>query len=153
VSPDEPVEARPVTDSGRERKFTIRWMMVMIFTIAVMLGWALDQARAWRRNGVLGSRFMVWHHQFMADNPSITLGELAFSRPIDLRGSNVRGQGHYTTPTGRRISIDLEARSNPFEDRGQLVISAEGRSVTWPVKDMERGRRIDLKAEFPEAFR
>jgi hypothetical protein len=144
-----PAEARPAPG----QKLTIKAMMVIVFTIAVMFGWGMNSVRAWQRVWKLGGRFIAWESQLRADNPSLAFGSLEGTKPIDLRGATSHYQGHYTTPTGRRISFILDAHYGMFGNRGQLVISAEGRSVIWPIEDVERGRKIDLNAEFPEAFR
>jgi len=72
---------------------------------------------------------------------------------VDLLGPRLHHNGKYTTPTGRPVLIDLEYLDRPFDPSGRLVLTAEGRWITWPIEDIERGRKVDLKAEFPEAFR
>jgi hypothetical protein len=66
---------------------------------------------------------------------------------------NRRCNYQFQVTAGRVITLRAALRSGPFWVDRRLTFESSDRSVTWPFEDVERGRRIDLKAEFPEAFR
>ncbi len=96
---------------------------------------------------------MAWSLKFKQDNPSIAMARFTTARSGNLMGHSCHFEGRYRTSTGRPIACDFRYHNRPFEEVGQLVLSAEGRSMTVPLEDVVSGRAIDLKAEFPEAFR
>jgi len=146
---------------GRGRTFRLRPLMVTVALIAVGLsgtthlyrGFRRDQ-EAGRRNQEASTRMFAWIDRLQADHPALKGGTTS----MDIRDDYWAGhdwdyRACYETPTGHPITVSARTRSRPSRDPGRVVISAEGRSVTWPIEDVERGRPIDLRAEFPGAFR
>jgi hypothetical protein len=106
-----------------------------------------------RRSAQLQTAFLAWTTQLAKDNPSLVFRGFTASQHADLRGTSLDYHWKYATPTGRQIAIDLSLQERPFSLPSPIVISTDGRSMTLPLEDMERGRKLDLKTEFPEAFR
>jgi hypothetical protein len=59
----------------------------------------------------------------------------------------------FQTQAGKTIQIQADLRIGPFSSVRRVTFETPGRTVTWPFEDIERGRKVDLRAEFPEAFR
>jgi hypothetical protein len=155
MSPDDPsdLSAAPAPSISHKKGLSTRSMMLIVLFVAVVLGDVLHNTRSSQRAGETSHRLMSWWRQVQVDNPSISFDSLSIGEPIDWQGCYLRFKAGFKTATGRPIKIDAETRFGWFHHDGHMVISAEGRSITWPIEDAERGRKIDLKAEFPEAFR
>jgi len=141
----------PDPQSSRKKKFAINWLAVVSF--ALMFGVLANFAWSTLRNQKVQTDLSAWTDQLQKDNPSIKFAGFKGGYSGDLLGTSYQYQGKYTTPTGHPIAIDFNFRGRPFADSSRLVLSAAGKSLTLPLADIERGRKLDLKAEFPEAFR
>jgi hypothetical protein len=148
VRPDQP--STPDTGPIRKKKLKIASLLGS-FIILLVLGYAANQTHRTNRNQKVVTEFLVWTTQLEKDNPAVIRGE--FMAMTNDFGAAFHYEGKYTTPADRTIAIEFRHSERLFNRSGRLVFSTEGRSVTWPVEDIERGREIDLKAEFPEAFR
>jgi hypothetical protein len=136
---------------SRKKKFAINWLAVVGF--GLVLGVLANFAWSSLRYQKAQTDLFAWTSQLQKDNPSIKFAGFKAGYSGDLLGMSYQYQGKYTTPTGHPIAIDFNFRGRPFADSSHLVLSAEGKSLTLPFADVERGRKLDLKAEFPEAFR
>jgi hypothetical protein len=133
-----------------KKKSPIVWpVFSLVLAVAILANFAWSSLR--NQNAKAG--FFAWSNQLKQDNPSTVFGGFTTSQSSDLLGSSFQYQAKCTTPTGHPIAIDFHYRGRLFTDSGRLVLSAEGKSLTLPPEDVERGRKVDLKAEFPEAFR
>jgi hypothetical protein len=134
----------------QKKKFPIVWpVFSLVLAVAILANFAWSSLR----NQKAQASFFAWSNQLKQDNPSTVFGGFTTSQSSDLLGSSFRYQSKCTTPTGHPIAIDFHHRGRLFTDSSRLALSAEGKSLTLPLEDIERGRKIDLKAEFPEAFR
>jgi hypothetical protein len=142
-------------DAGpaRRRRFTIRSLMLAVVAVGFLLGWGIGLERARRRVGEATTELYALVGRIEKDDPSVSMivitGEGHFR--LDGAGSTVRSR--LETAAGARIAITIDVRSRVFRDEtGQVVFESGGRSVTWPFEDLRRGRKLDLRAIFPEAF-
>jgi len=138
---------------GRRRTFRLRSLLVAVALIGTGLGWATTLSRGDRRNQEAVTRTSAWINKLQADHPTLKGGTASMDIRGDWFGHDSAYRARYETPTGRPIAVSAEMCFRPSRDAGHAVISAGGRSVTRPIEDIERGRKIDLRAEFPEAFR
>jgi hypothetical protein len=146
VRPEELSKPEP----NYKKTFKIALLLGSLF-ILLALGYTLNQTHRTSRNQKVVNEFLAWTNQFAKDNPSVVLeGYTAMSKDF---GAAFHYEGNYKTPTDRTIAIDFRHRERLFNRSGRLIFTAGGRSITWPVEDIERGRKVDLEAEFPEAFR
>jgi len=150
MSTNPTVEGSPAP--RRRRRVTIKGLMVAVLVVAVGLGAATHRYRCHRRAEVLRSRLHDFFHQLEVSNPQEFQSESTMMIDEWL-GSGFRFRGEHRTTTRRPIVIEAEVHVRLFDDLGRMVISSGSRSVTWPIEDIERGRKVDLRAEFPEAFR
>jgi hypothetical protein len=149
MNADLPIDTGPAP----RRRFTIRSMMLAVIAIGFLIGWGLGLERASRRVGQATTELYALVGRIERDDPSVSSivinGEGQFR--LDGAGSTVRSL--LKTATGAEVAITIDVRSRVFRgESGQVVFEAGGRSVTWPFDDLRRGRKLDLRAMFPEAF-
>ncbi len=149
---DDPAVKVPKVPGRRRHRLTIGGLMAAVLVIAVGLGWVTHRDRSRRRAEALLDRLRDFFYQLEVSNPKEFQSE-SLTGIDEWLGSGFRFQGEHRTPTRRPIVVEADVHVRPFDDLGHVVISSGGRSVTWPIEDIERGREIDLRAEFPEAFR
>jgi len=126
--------------------------MVWIVLLAVGLGWALQIVRSDRTLRTDEAIFT----SCIAESGKLNASLKSFGPSVHSRSNffelSRRCDYVFQTPTGKPISIKAELRYGPFLSVREVIIEASGRAVTWPLEDIERGRKIELRAEFPEAF-
>jgi hypothetical protein len=143
-------EVRSDDMAMHKKKFPIVGpVLFLVLAVAILANFAWNT----HRNQKAQTSLFAWTNQLKQDNPSIVFSGFTISSSADLLGGSFQYQSKFKTPTGRPMVIDFNFLGRPFSDSGGLVLSAEGKSLTLPLEDVERGRKIDLKAEFPEAFR
>jgi hypothetical protein len=119
------------------------------------LGWGLGLERASRRVGEARARLLALGDRLLRDDPLLSKdGVYEMEGAYHPLGADFAGEYHLKTPSGHMIAIIAEIRSGPFGDGpNRVTFEDAGRSMTWPFEDLERGRKVDLRAMFPEAFR
>jgi hypothetical protein len=150
------LEDHPVAPTGpvvaRKKKSEIRSIMLAILVLALVLGLATNWSRNHRRAQDKHIEVGRWFGQLLEDNPTVIAEGFGGSSGGDLLRSQIHFQGRCLTPTRHSISMDVDYRIGPLGEETRLVLSSEGRSATRPIEDLIH-RKVDLKAEFPEAFR
>jgi hypothetical protein len=151
MSAEEPLTPEP--RAIRKKKSSIKSLMIWVLILALGFGLLANLLRSERRTRKVERRFIAWTHQLTKDNPSCAMDRFTMGTGHDPLGNWLHWEGKFKTSTGRPIAFDFIFRDRFFDHPGQVVLSADGRSMTVPLEDIERPRTIDLKAEFPEAFR
>jgi hypothetical protein len=137
----------------RKQKFTLRWALTLTLVMALVLSFGSNYSRSSNHTRMARDHVRAWTFRLAKDNVPLTIGSSTTQMGNDLLGTWSSYQGKLTTPTGRAIVIDFTSRDRLFDKSDHLVLSAEGKSVTWPIESIDRAQKVDLKAEFPEAFR
>ena len=149
MNADLSIDAEPAP----RRRFTIRSMMLAMIAIGVLVGWALGLERARRRVGQATTQLYALMDRIETDDPSVQIIETTGRGQFDLFGAGSTVYSRLQTATGAGIVITITVHSQVFgKETGEVAFQVSGRSVTWPFDDLLRGRKIDLRAMFPEAF-
>jgi hypothetical protein len=137
----------------RKSRLRIKMLMIVVGLVAAVLGWVhhIDRAeRAFRKDqAVFASWIAVFRSAPPAFQPAATLVK-SFSSLTEM---GRRCQYEFWSPAGQLIGIVADFRYGPFHADRQVIFVARDRTVNWPFEDVVRGRKVDLKAEFPGAFR
>jgi len=159
MSIDPPADSPTVVAPARKRRFTIRSLMAAVVVVAVVLGWGVAGERCSGRIARVQGQVARWVVGIQAANPTCRGGmtKQGFTTVL-LFGSWGEYQADFTTAAGKPIRVSVDLRCSPFGDAHRVVVEASGRAVAWPIQGVDQGRAtdlrpIDLRAEFPEAFR
>jgi hypothetical protein len=150
---DSRIEVRSRANQTRGSRLRIEWLMAWVAVIAVVSGWIVHVNRMDRSFQEDRSQFIGWAAEFEKDQPSLRPLDRSMTTSGIFFWADHRWNQDDKTPTGERISIQVALQAGPAWADRRVTFESPGRTVTWPFADIERGRRIDLKAEFPEAFR
>jgi hypothetical protein len=146
---DLPIDAEPAPRRGP----TIRSMMLGVVVFGCLFAWGLGMFRVSRRLDQEAIRPYELVARIKQDDPSVGLIQITGSynlRPLGCTGESLCRLG---TKTGREVRITVGVRQQIFGGvSGVVTFESGGRSVAWPLEDLERGRKIELRAIFPEAF-
>jgi hypothetical protein len=137
----------------RKSRLRIRSLMVWVALVGAGLGWVLHTVRTERAFQADRAIFAVWAAEFEKDNPALKPLGRSMSSTWNFLELDQRLYQNYQTAAGGRFSIQLVLRGGPFWGDRRVDFESPGRSATWPFEDIARGRKVDLKTEFPEAFR
>ncbi len=151
--PYHPVETSPKVVPVRKRRFRIKSLMVLVALVGAGLGWVLHVDRVDRWFQADRSRFIEWANEFEQANPSLKPLARSMTASGFLLTTDYQWNQDYQTPAGGSISIQVALQAGPVSTQRRVIFESPGRTVTWPFEDIERGRKVDLKAEFPGAFR
>jgi hypothetical protein len=154
VRPEEP--SPPDPGPARKKKFTLKFVIAQSLIMAVVLGYLNHITHKGQRMRTTRQNVLDWTFKIVRDNPSLVLAGHSSEGGEDLLGAWSHVEGTLKTPAGRLIAISFTSRDRLFDKSDgpdHLVLTAEGRSVTWPIEVIERAQKVDLKTEFPEAFR
>jgi hypothetical protein len=151
---DLPIDA----GSAPRRRFTIRSMMLTVVAVAVLLGWGIGLVRSHRWVDSVTARLVGLLDVVGRDDPSLQVTPVSLASgthyAFHALGARAKGRGYVITSARREISISLESRAGILGNGPDRVIFESGdRTESWPYEDVERGRKVDLRAMFPEAFR
>ena len=148
-------EGSPTPDPGptRRGKFPLWWMVANGLLMGLVFGYLFFYANGGRRTRAAQEEVLSWAFRVAKDNPSVLMGSSKSETSGDLLGTWCHVEGTLTTKAGRPIAFDYVARDRLFARTDRLVLTAEGRSVDWPIESIGRAQKVDLTAEFPEAFR
>ena len=154
MNSDSPVEGPAgVVPLGRSR-LRIKSLMVWIAVLAVGLGWVLETARNDRSLRSDQAVFASWVAEVeKAHASSLKTSDLSAKSSSNFFEMGRRCDGVFQTKAGKPIQIQADLRIGPLSSTRRVTFHSTGRAVTWPFEDIERGRKVDLRAEFPEAFR
>jgi hypothetical protein len=151
MSAEEPSTPNP--RAIRKKKPSIKSLMTWVLILALGFGFIANLLRSNHRTQAAQGQFTAWVQRLTKDNPSCAMDRYTMGMGGDLLGSWLHYGGNFKTSAGRPIAFDFVFRNRLFDPPGRVVLSADGRSKTVPLEDIESGRTLDLKAEFPEAFR
>ena len=142
-----------VVPLGRSRP-RIKSLMVGIAVLAVGLGWLAEVVRNDRLLRSDQAVFASWVAEVeRAHAPMLATANFSARSSSNLLEMGRRCDGLFQTRAGKPIQIQADLRIGPLSSVRRVTIHADNRVVTWPFEDIERGRKLDLKAEFPGAFR
>jgi hypothetical protein len=154
MNPDSPVgEPAGVVPLGRSR-LRIKSLMIWIAVLALGLGWVVQVAR---NDQILRSDqavFVSWVAEVeKAHAPLLKTSNLSGKSSSNLFEMGRSCDSDFQTLAGKPIQIQADLHIGPLSSVRRVTFHSTGRTVTWPFEDIERGRKVDLRAEFPEAFR
>jgi hypothetical protein len=153
MNPDLPVEEPAGAVPVVKRRLRIKSLMVWVALVAAGLGWVLHTERAGRSLRADAAVFASWIGEFQAAHPTLKPLGTSIKSSSSFFEMGRRCQYEFQAPAGRFIVITADLRSGPFHTNRRVNFESSGGEVTWPFEDIERGRKVDFKAEFPEAFR
>jgi hypothetical protein len=154
MNPDSPVEGPAGVVPLSQSRLRIKSLMIWIAVLAVGLGWVVQVARNDRILRSDQAVFMSWVADVeKAHAASLITSELSGKSSSNLFEMGRRCDSVFRTQAGKPIQIRADLRIGPLSSVRRVTIETPGRTVTWPFEDIERGRKVDLRAEFPEAFR
>ena len=136
-----------------KQRLALRWAMAVTWVMALVTLYFSNYSRSGNHTRMTRDRVINWTFRLAKDNLPLTLGSTKSELGNDLLGTWASYQGALVTPTGRAIRIDFTSRDRFFDKSDHLVLTAEGKSVTWPIESIDRAQKVDLKVDFPEAFR
>jgi hypothetical protein len=151
MDPDPPEVVGPRT----RWTFTIRSMMAVVVTVAALLGYQHALHRSHRRAWRATTQLAELGQQLAQSDPTLrTTGANLGSGTLHWLGGDMKLWDELRTVAGREITVAVEVHMGILRDGpNRVTFESAGRSVTWPFEDLERGRKVDLRALFPEAFR
>ena len=153
MNADPAVEVPSGVVPARRPRMRIKSLMIWVGLVALGLGWVLYDARIRQSFQVDRSRFAVWAAEFEKDHLSLEPLGRSMRSTGSIFSLDQRLTQDYQAKAGGRISIQLVLRAGPSWGDRRVTFESPGRTVSWPFEDIERGRKVDLKAEFPGAFR
>lgn len=154
MNSDSPLEGLPGVDPAGRSRPRIRSLMVGIAVLAVGLGWLAEVVRNDRSLRADQAVFASWLAEVeRAHAPILATANVSARSSSNLLEMGRRCDGVFQTKAGQPIQIQADLRIGPLSSVRRVTIHANGRVVTWPFEDIERGRTLDLEAEFPGAFR
>jgi hypothetical protein len=143
----------PVNKTDGKSRSRIKSLMLTVAYVAFGCGVLVWGARTIYQNEADQARFNSWMAEVDKANPSITRSGMSMKSSFNIVVFSRECRYSCLTPTKKEIKIEATLRTTPISILRQVTFESNGKSVTWPFQDIENGRMIDLKAEFPEAFR
>jgi hypothetical protein len=153
MNPDSSVEKPSKVRPEGKSPIRIKSLMVMVAVVALGLGYLTHTVRTLRLLQADESVFKSWVVKVERDNPTLKRAGMSFRSNSSFFELSRSCDYTLVTPVRKTITIQLVLRRGPFSSVGKVTFDSADRSVTWPFEEIQRGRPIDLKAEFPEAFR
>jgi hypothetical protein len=156
MAPDRSVESAdtPETTSRPSRgyRLTIRSIMVFVVLFALGFGFVVNQTRNVNQAKAVEDRTLAWINRLFLEQ-SMAKAESAYGVVEGYFSCDWEYNGYFTTEFNHLIVIKVRVHSRSSGPEGQIEFSSEGQTITWPIEDIEKARKINLKAEFPKAFR
>jgi hypothetical protein len=154
MAPDSSAETSS-SGAGSDGKspMRVKSLMVMVAVVALGVGLFANMARTSRIQQQDQALFNAWLTELEKADPTLKPTGTKFRSTSMFLELTRTCDYNLLTPTRKTITIQVVLRTNPFSSVRKLTFDHAGHSVTWPFEDIERGRKIDLKTEFPEAFR
>jgi hypothetical protein len=139
----------------KSKRITIATLMLVIATVATLLAYALPLYRLNTKYAQLDGQFAGFLDRISKQNAPLMIEQFSTGFETSAFPSRTRREWKiqfYNAGAGRPIHVDFVVQAGIFGDDNRMVLSYEGRSLTRPFRGFDNVK-LDLKAEFPEAFR